>query len=242
MARVGGSWASPHTAQGTGQRPWRTCRSGRQTGVPQPESNARVWPGMRTAAAADCAAAAAAALEARGPRRDPTVPSRRWASLGRSRSARRVGPPRPDNAPAGLGRLTARPGVAAPPRAPTPVPPRRRRAHGMRDSAASRPAVPGQGKAAAAIAGRAHGDPGPQYLRNQGQQRLLHRARSDLQSRVEGEARRVAGVDSSRTAAARDRRSGHSAPPVVQPARRTSAGPPTSPPVACRLAAPRPHP
>ncbi|KAL6090822.1 hypothetical protein STEG23_013248 [Scotinomys teguina] len=115
----------------------------------------------------------------------------------------------------------------------------------MRDSAASRPAMPGRGKEAAAIAGRAHGDSEPQYLRNQGQQRLLHRASSDLQSRIEGEARRVAGVDSSRTAAAtRDRRSGHSPPLVGQPALRTSAGPPTSrrSPAASRHRGPTPSP
>lgn len=45
---------------------------------------------------------------------------------------------------------------------PRPGPPResgrRRRARGMRDSAASRPAMPGRERAAAAIAGRAHGD------------------------------------------------------------------------------------
>lgn len=97
-------------------------------------------------------------------------------------------------------------------------------------------------RAPAAIAGSAHGDQGPRYLRNQGQQSLFHRARSDLQSRVEGGARSVGGVDSSRTATAGDRRSGHGPPATAQRAIRTSARPPTSLPVASRLAAPRPHP
>lgn len=173
---------------------------------------------------------------------DAVLSSRSRASFGWSSSTRRVQPLRPDYAPAGLQHLTACPGVATPLRAPTRVPPRRRRARGMRGSATSRPAMPDLGRAVAAIAGCAHGQPGPRYLRNQGQQRLLHRACSDLQSGVEGEAGRIRGVDSSRTAAARDRRSGHGPPPILQPVARTTEGPPTSPLVTRCLAATRPHP
>lgn len=97
-------------------------------------------------------------------------------------------------------------------------------------------------RAPAAIAGSAHGDQGPRYLGNQRQKSLFYRARSDLQSRIEGEARRVGGVDSSRTATAGDWRSGHGPPRIVLSAIRTSARPPTSLRVARRLAAPRPHP
>lgn len=69
------------------------------------------------------------------------LPTRGWASVGATG---------PNNAPAGLQRLTARPGAAARLWAPTRVPPpcRRRRASRMRDSAASRPAMPDRGKSA----------------------------------------------------------------------------------------------
>lgn len=197
---------------------------------------------MRTAtAAAHYAAAASLALEAGGDPRGVLL-TRGWALL------RATGPGRSGC----LGRTTHLLSSRVPPSpgvglwAPVRVRSCRRLAAAvLAECGTAPPSAPpcrtGE-RAPAAIAGSAHGGQGPRYLRNQGQKSLFHRARSDLQSRVEGEARRVGGVDSSRTATAGDWRSGHGPPPIVQRAIRTSARPPTSLPVARRLAAPRPHP
>lgn len=102
-----------------------------------------------------------------------------------------------------------------------------------RASAASRRARPGPGCAH----GRRHrgprpeGDEGPRraplYLRNQREQSLLHRASFDLESRVEGEARRAGALHCSGAAnAGGARRGGHGPPRVAQPGRRATAGPP----------------
>lgn len=99
---------------------------------------------------------------------------------------------------------------------------------------------------------RSEGDKGPGwallYLRNQREQRLLHRARFDLESRVQGEAGRPRALHcAGATDASGARRGGHGPPQVAQPRRQATAGPPPASQPACsamhpRLPWPRPQP
>lgn len=85
------------------------------------------------------------------------------------------------------------------------------------------------------------GDEGPRrepvYLRDQREQRLLHRTSFDLQSRVEGEARRAGAAN-----AGRAQRGGHGPRPVAQPGRRPPASTPAAAAKQPRRPRPRPQP
>lgn len=88
---------------------------------------------------------------------------------------------------------------------------------------------------------RPEGDEGPRwepvYLRDQREQRLLHRTSFDLQSRVVGEARRAGAPN-----AGRAQRGGHGPRPVAQPGRRPPASTPAAAAKQPRRPRPRPQP
>lgn len=93
-----------------------------------------------------------------GPQRGPTDPR---LGLTQSHRARQVRLPRPNNAPAELQSPTEPRSRAVGPRAsPVVPPPCSRRARGMRDSAAFRPAMPDRGKSARRHRGQRTRGPG----------------------------------------------------------------------------------